>query len=191
MTRFVLTWLSTAAGGAERSVAELASALADSGHEVVLVWWDATGTDAATVVDRRVIVRRVADLTCYRATLRAALDSSIASVMIGTHRTMHVDVVMARCHAVPVIVVVRALLLTTGRLRILNDMSGQLSGCTPDEMNWNLLAATDCWVGVSAAATQCLLAHAPQGARVEQIYNGVRIAVERTSRQPIGSGASG
>jgi glycosyltransferase involved in cell wall biosynthesis len=184
VTRFVLTWLSTAAGGAERSVAELTSALASSGHEVMLVWWDATGTESDTLLDQGVAVYRVADLLSYRAALQAALGSGTESVVIGTHRTMLVDVAMAQRHTAPIIVVVRALLLAEGRLRILDEVSGQLIGRTPHELNWNVLAAADCWVGVSTAATRCLLAHVPQGVRVERIYNGVPVSAQWTPRTP-------
>lgn len=96
MTRFVLTWLSTAAGGAERSVGELAGALAAAGHQVTLVWWDATATDGSRPADQRVTVYRVANLSGYRAAVRTAMGSGGGSVMIGTHRTMLVDVAMAQ-----------------------------------------------------------------------------------------------
>lgn len=175
MTRFVLTWLSTATGGAERSVGELASALAATGHEVALVWWDANGTDASTLADQRVAVHRVADLPSYRAAMRATLCPSVGSVVIATHRTMLVDVPMAQSHAVPVIVVMRGLLLDDGRLRILDGVTGQLVGRATHELNWDVLAEADCWVGVSVAATRCLLAHAPKGVRAELIYNGVPV----------------
>lgn len=184
MARFVLTWLSTAAGGAERSVGELAGALARFGNEVTLVWWDATGNGLNTLVDPRVAVRRVADLPGYRAALRTALCSGTGSVVIGTHRTMLVDVLLARRHGTPVIIVVRALLLAEGRPRILDEVSGQLVGRTPQELDWDVLAEADCWVGVSAAATRCLLAHAPRGIRVEWIYNGVSIDAPRPPQRP-------
>lgn len=182
--RFVLTWLSTAAGGAERSVGELAGALAGLGYDVTLVWWNATGADVNTVADQRVTVYRVADLPSYRAALRAAVGSGVGSVVIGTHRTMVVDVRMAQHHGAPHIVVVRALLLVDGRLRTLDEVSGQLVGRMPHELRWDVLARADCWVGVSAAAVRCLLAHAPQQIRVERIYNGVSVGTQPLRRAP-------
>ncbi|MGH3929195.1 MAG: NUDIX domain-containing protein, partial [Pseudonocardiaceae bacterium] len=141
-----------------------------------------------------VTICRVADLPGYRAALRAALAWGSGSVVIGTHRTMLVDVVMAQRHAVIVIVVVRALLLTTGRLRILDEVRGQLIGRTPHELNRDVLAAADCWVGVSTAATRCLLAHVPQGVRVERIPR-TSLADAQTAefyaRLPTTRGASG
>lgn len=184
MTRFVLTWLSTAAGGAERSVGELAGSLAAAGHQVTLVWWDATGTDGSTPADQRVTVYRVANLPGYRAAVRTAVGSGVGSVMIGTHRTMLVDVAIAQHYDVPVIVVVRALLLAEGRLRILDGTSGQLEARTPHELNWEVLAEADCWVGVSTAATRCLLDRAPGGIRVKRIYNGVPIGARSPLRTP-------
>jgi glycosyltransferase involved in cell wall biosynthesis len=184
VTRFVLTWLSTAAGGAERSVGELAVALAADGHEVVLVWWDTTSADTNTLDDHQVTVCQVADLPGYRAAMGRALHTAAGAVVISTHRTMLVDVAMAQWHAVPIVVVVRALLLAEGRLRILDEVSGQLGGHTPHELNWDVLAAADCWVGVSTAATRCLLAHAPQGIRVERIYNGVPVNTQGLPQLP-------
>ncbi|MGH3769952.1 MAG: glycosyltransferase family 4 protein [Pseudonocardiaceae bacterium] len=182
MARLVLTWLSTAAGGAERSVKELASALAAAGHEVVLVWWDATrvGTDA--LADHRIVVHRVADLPGYRQAVRDALDVGTRVVVICTHRTMLVDVPLARCHAVSVIVVMRALLLAGGRLRVLDEVTGQLVGRAPHELDWDKLAEADCWVGVSTAATRCLMAYAPRGIWVERIYNGVPVDAQPSPR---------
>jgi glycosyltransferase involved in cell wall biosynthesis len=113
---------------------------------------------------------------------RAGLRYRVSSD--GTHRTMLVDVAMAQRHTAPIILVVRALLLAEGRLRILEEVSGQLIGRTPDELNWNVLAAADCWVGVSTAAIRCLLAHVPQGVRVERIYNGIPVSAQWTPRTP-------
>lgn len=146
--------------------------MAAAEHEVALVWWNANRTDASRLADQRVTVHRVADLPSYRSAMRA------------THRTMLVDVPIAQSHAVPVIVVVRGLLLDDGRLRILDGVTGQLVGRAPCELNWDVLAEADCWVGVSIAATRCLLAHAPKGVQAELIYNGVPLDIQLLPRIP-------
>ena len=146
------------------------------------MWWNAAGIDVDKVAGHRVTVRRVVDLPSYRAAVRRALADK--TVMISTHRTMLVDVPLARWHAVPVVVVVRALLLAEGRLRVLDEVSGELEPRTPDELHWDVLATADCWVGVSTAATGCLLTHAPRGIRVQRIYNGVPVTDQWLRRAP-------
>lgn len=173
---FVLTWLSTASGGAERSIAELAAALHAKDHAVHVILWDMSGrpTGEPVAETHPFEMTRVDGLAGYRRVLVAALRSPAVTTLLSTHRTAAVDLSLARDSDVLIIPVLRALLLPHGHLRMVAPVSGDLVATAPHRMDWNLFASAGCWVGVSAAATASLLRAAPKPLPVATIDNGVR-----------------
>lgn len=170
--RYVLTWVSTAPGGAERSVAELATALCAQGHQVHVVLWDQAGrtlTPALPLPFHLTLVENFAD---YCEALDRALAPG-AMALISTHRTASVDIDAAHCHGVVALPVLRALLLGQGRLRMLDPVTGKLRATPLMEVDWDAWTTAHCWVGVSAAATRSLTHHAPRPVRALTIHNGV------------------
>lgn len=95
--RYVLTWVSTAPGGAERSVAELATALCAQGHQVHVVLWDQAGRTLSPALSLPFQLSLVTDFTSYREALEQALAPG-AMALISTHRTASVDIAAARRH---------------------------------------------------------------------------------------------
>ncbi|WUI03950.1 glycosyltransferase [Spirillospora sp. NBC_00431] len=173
----MLTWLTTAAGGAERSTLELAHGLRNIiGFDVVVVWWNFSGCLVAPAPRPTVPLRQVTDLRSYRRALQAELAADpTGTLLIGTHRTTMVDVPIARDLGVTVIPVLRGILVAGHGLRTVDPASGRLVPRAPEELDWDLLAEADCWVGVSRAAASSVLEHSPHPLRVHSIHNGVPI----------------
>jgi glycosyltransferase involved in cell wall biosynthesis len=170
--RFVFTWLSTAVGGAERSVVDLAHALAVQGHEVAVLWWDTTrGTDLPAA-SGGVDLRRVTTWTAYRSKLNDLLATK-PSVLITTHRTAAVDIAAGHAGGACVIAVLRAILVPDGRLRTVDPATGMLVGRCLAGLDQPMPGQADCWVGVSAAAAASLDLVLPPAACRMTIYNGV------------------
>ncbi|MDA8370097.1 MAG: glycosyltransferase [Nocardiopsaceae bacterium] len=170
--RYVLTWVSTAPGGAERSVAELATTLCSGGHQVHVVLWDQAGRTLSPALPLPFDLTLVTDFAAYRQALDQALAPG-AMALISTHRTATVDIDAARPHGVVVLPVLRALLLDQGRLRMLDPATGHLRATPLPQVDWDAWARAHCWVGVSAAATRSLTHHAPRPIRALTIHNGV------------------
>jgi glycosyltransferase involved in cell wall biosynthesis len=170
--RYVLTWVSTALGGAERSVAELATTLSARGHQVHVVLWDQAGRTLPPALPLPFELSLVDTFDAYREALRRALTPG-AMALIGTHRTATVDIGVAVERGVVVLPVLRALLLDEGRLRMLDAATGTLRAMALPEVEWGQWARAHCWVGVSAAATRSLIRRAPSPLRALTIHNGV------------------
>ncbi|MBV9139747.1 MAG: glycosyltransferase family 4 protein [Pseudonocardiales bacterium] len=168
----VLTWLSTATGGAERSVVELAQALAGQGWKVAVVWWDTTNGTQLPIVGGGVDLHRVTRWPAYRAVLAEVLART-PTVVITTHRTAGLDIPLARACGACVIAVLRAVLVPDGRLRMVDPTSGALVGRRPADVEGSVWAGADCWVGVSATATRSLEQVVPWSVCRVTIYNGV------------------
>lgn len=180
LRRVVLTWCTTAPGGAEQSVIELGNALARR-LDVTLLWWDYHDVGVRPLAQPKVTVHRVASLDGYEQALDIALaDDATGTVLIGTHRTALVDIPAGMRRRIPVISVLRALLLPDGALRVVHPPFGLLPR-RPAELDWTVLTAADCWVGISDAAASSITTYAPT-ALVRRIYNGVQAShVLRTS----------
>lgn len=170
--RYVLTWVSTAPGGAERSVAELAATLSARGHQVHVVLWDQAGRTLSPAPPLPFQLTLVENFDAYRQALGQALAPG-AMALISTHRTATVDIAAAHRHGVVALPVLRALLLGEGRLRMLDAATGHLRAMAPCEVDWDQWARAHCWAGVSAAATRSLTHQAPHPIRTVTIHNGV------------------
>src|SRR5262245_51555697 len=96
--RIVLTWLTTAEGGAERSTLELAHGLKRlMGIDVVILWWSYDADSNAPTTRLGVRLHHVTNMAAYVSALTAELARDPRStVLIGTHRTALVDVQIAR-----------------------------------------------------------------------------------------------
>jgi glycosyltransferase involved in cell wall biosynthesis len=173
-----MTWLTTALGGAERSTLELAQGLHKVlGVDVVLVWWGDGNCPKA--VDG-VRLRPAASATSYEHALFGELTGNPSeTLLICTHRTAMVDIPLAASLDVPVISVLRGILVADQRLRTVDSQRRCLVPHRPDELDWDLLARADRWVGVSRASTASLVELAERPLRAVTIYNGIAMSVRR------------
>ncbi|AXB41528.1 glycosyltransferase family 4 protein [Amycolatopsis albispora] len=169
----VLTWLTTAQGGAERSTLELARGLRELlGAEVTLVWWDGGDHQPLPPVPG-VRVWRTEDAASYARALAGELRRDPdRTVLIGTHRTALVDIPVAEPLEVPVVSVLRGILVPGERLRTADPATGLLVPRLPGELDWTTLARAT-WVGVSRAATASLARTSPHPVDAVTIYNGI------------------
>lgn len=182
--RVVLTWLTTASGGAERSTFELARGLRELlGIEVVVIWW---GNDGAPTPDPPgVRVRQVTDYDAYEQALVAELgEDSAGTVLIGAHRTAMVDIAAADFFGVPVISVLRGILVADQRLRTVDPRVRRLVPRLPGELHWDILSRADCWVGVSRAATRSIRELSSRPVNAVTIHNAVHLDLYRKPRKP-------
>ncbi|MCX4745979.1 glycosyltransferase family 4 protein [Kitasatospora sp. NBC_01287] len=183
ISTLVLTWISTARGGAEKSVAELAEALATQGVRVRLVWWR-SGMDAAPApAPAGVEVNEVDGWDGYRAAVHVMASNRRDSVIISTHRTAAADVIIAR--TTPVVAVLRGIVHPDRILRVLDPGTGRIMPVRPGQMPSTLLYQAH-WVGISKAAAGSAR-HLPGVTSATTIYNGVHIpaqAPERTEKAP-------
>jgi len=172
-----MTWLTTAQGGAERSTLELADGLRTIfGIDVVIVWWDDSKFLSLPRVPHGLRVRQ-ADANSYERMLAHELSSNPeGTVLIGTHRTAMIDIPLANSLNIAVISVLRGMLVANQRLRTVDPERRRLVPRRPDELNWEILARADCWVGVSRSSTASLVELAERPVRAITIYNGVAIA---------------
>ncbi|MFF4504824.1 glycosyltransferase family 4 protein [Streptomyces sp. NPDC001401] len=169
----VLTWVTTARGGAENSVVELAANLARLVPHVDVVWWRQGGPAAGSCAPAR--LHEVTDWDDYRQTLSrvCALADDRPAVVISNHRTAAADVVIAP--DARVIPVVRHVVNAQQVLRVINPHDGDMVERTIGELWWELLASVPVWVGISQASSAALRTHAPQVRFVTTIHNGVTI----------------
>jgi glycosyltransferase involved in cell wall biosynthesis len=177
LRKVVLSWLATAPGGGEKSVALLAQHLSQySGVAVEVVWWafdGATKPEIAEGADIR--TRCVSDISGYTDALRSALSGQAGeTVLISSQRTVQVDVGIAGVGGVPVLSVLRGLFLEEHSLRYLVSVADpQLAPLFPWELDWEVLRGVDAWIGISRTSSESIRAFAGAGTRVETIYNGV------------------
>jgi glycosyltransferase involved in cell wall biosynthesis len=172
-----MTWLTTAQGGAERSTLELAGGLSKIlGVEVTVVWCDLGRDPFPPRPPAGVRLRYTACLDAYEQELADELDRrSGETLVITTHRTVMVDVLLAKQRQAHVIAVLRGILVSGQRLRTVHPVLRELVPHRPDEMDWDILSLVDRWVGVSRSATRSLVAHAERPLRAVTIYNGVAV----------------
>jgi glycosyltransferase involved in cell wall biosynthesis len=179
----VLTWLSTALGGAEKSVAELAEALALQGVRVRLVWWRATPEAAEAPAPAGVEVQETRTWDGYRSAINAIAANRQSTVVISSHRTCAADVILAGW--TPVVSVLRGIAHPDRILRVLDPGTGRIEPVHPGQMPSHLLAQAT-WVGISdasSASAKCL----PGVTRATTIYNGVAlpdVPLDRTEKVP-------
>lgn len=180
LRRVVLTWLATARGGAEGSVRDLANATARiTGLPVDVVWWDygdAYGPGTREI-EPGVSWHAVDNAVSYAQTLRdvIAVDPR-HTVVIGNHRTATTDVAVCDPAGVPVLVVMRALLVTDGHLRFIKRAHDpDLTPCSPADIDWRALSSAACWIGISRASAESVRRYAPPAVRVQTIRNGLRL----------------
>ncbi|MER6074659.1 glycosyltransferase family 4 protein [Streptomyces sp. NPDC001817] len=169
----VLTWVTTARGGAENSVIELAGNLARLVPSVDVVWWRHGGPAASTCARAR--VHEVTSWRDYMATLSSVCAPADGRpvVVISNHRTAAADVVIAP--DARVIPVVRHVVNADQVLRVIDPYDGVMVERTVGNLWWELLAAVPVWVGISDASSASLRVHAPQARFVTTIHNGVTI----------------
>ncbi|MFH8772022.1 glycosyltransferase family 4 protein [Streptomyces sp. NPDC017958] len=171
----VLTWVTTARGGAENSVTELAGSLARLAPSVDVVWWRQGGPTAAPCAPAR--VHEVTDWDDYMATLSRVCERADGRpvVVISNHRTAAADVMIApNARVIPV---VRHVVNADQVLRVIDPYDGAMVERTIGGLWWDLLAAVPVWVGISQASSAALRTHAPQARFVTTIHNGVAIPV--------------
>lgn len=179
--RVVITWLTTARGGAENSVIELAANLSRLVPHVEVVWWRHGGPPAENAGTAR--VHEVIDWTGYQHALARAttLPDDQPVVVISNHRTAAADVTIApNARVIPV---VRHVVNHDQVLRVIDPHTGELIERTIGGMPWDLLAAVPVWVGISQASAAALREHAPRARFVSAIPNGVTIPVQIPARQ--------
>src|SRR5579875_1360874 len=174
--RIVLTWLCTSAGGAERSVVDLAIELQRFGVDTQVIWWSygpnahPPGNSSAF---NAAAVEKAAD---YRRALENALDHAGDTVVISNHRTALIDHEIARALDIPVAVVLRGLFVSDQRMRfIARAYDSELSAQLPAKLNWKEFGAVDTWVGISRASSDSVREYLEPGGRAETIYNGVQV----------------
>nr|WSY53339.1 glycosyltransferase family 4 protein [Streptomyces sp. NBC_00886] len=176
----VITWLTTARGGAENSVIELAAHLARLVPHVEVVWWRHGGQAAENPGTAH--VHEVTDWQGYQQALARAtsLPDDQPVVLISNHRTAAADVLIAP--TARVIPVVRHVVSRDQVLRVIDPHTGDLVERTIGDMPWDLLSAVPVWVGISQASAAALREHAPQARFVSAIPNGVTIPVRIPAR---------
>jgi glycosyltransferase involved in cell wall biosynthesis len=169
----VLTWVTTARGGAENSVIELAGNLARLVPTVDVVWWRQGGPTAGHCVPAR--VHEVTGWADYQQTLSrlCAPADDRPVVVISNHRTAAADVVTAPYARV--IPVIRHVVNADQVLRVIDPYDGFMVERTIGRLRWELLASVPVWVGISDASSAALRTHAPQARFVTTIHNGVTI----------------
>lgn len=169
----VITWITTARGGAENSVVELASSLVRLVPGVDVVWWRQGGPSAGDCAPAR--VHEVTDWDGYQQALTRAcspLDGRPV-VVISSHRTAAADVALApHAHVLPV---VRHVVNADQVLRVIDPHDGAMVERTIGDLPWELLSAVPVWVGISHASSAALRTHAPKARYVSTIHNGVAI----------------
>ncbi|MEU6475323.1 glycosyltransferase family 4 protein [Streptomyces sp. NPDC047017] len=178
--RVVLTWVTTARGGAEHSVAELAGNLARLVPDVDVVWWRHGGPSAENCGTAQ--VHEVTDWPEYQRTLSGLCTPPDGRpvVVISNHRTAAADVVIA--HRARVIPVVRHVVNADQVLRVIDPYEGCMVERTISELCWEVLVDVPVWVGISDASSAALRTHAPQAQFVTTIHNGVSIPVSVPAR---------
>ncbi|MFD8449839.1 glycosyltransferase family 4 protein [Streptomyces coelicoflavus] len=171
----VLTWVTTARGGAENSVVELADNLSRLVPSVEVVWWRRGGPAAGRCSPAR--VHEVSDWGSYQqAFVRACAPSDGRPVVvISNHRTAAADVALAP-HA-RVIPVIRHVVNADQVLRVIDPGTGSMVGRTVGDLPWDLLSSVPVWVGISHASSAAFRVHAPRARYVSTIHNGVAIPV--------------
>lgn len=182
----VLTWVSTARGGAEQSVLELAGQLGRLVPSVDVVWWRRGGPAPAGAAPARVY--EVTDWDSYQLALARATQRGDGRpvVVISSHRTVAADVTGApRARVIPV---VRHVVNAEQVLRVIDHHTGQMVERTIGQLPWALLTEVPVWVGISDASTAALREHARQARFVSTIHNGVAIppVVPTSTRPPTG-----
>ncbi|MGB3437910.1 MAG: glycosyltransferase family 4 protein [Actinophytocola sp.] len=165
--------MTTARGGAEDSVIELATNLARLVPAVEVIWWRRDGPPASDAGNAQ--VHEVASWSEYQHTLTRAcsVERDRQMVVISSHRTVAADVTLVP-HA-RVIPVVRHVVDAEQTLRVIDPASGDLVERTIANLPWELLVTVPVWVGISHASATALRHHAPRARHVVAIPNGVRI----------------
>ncbi|MEU0722867.1 glycosyltransferase family 4 protein [Streptomyces sp. NPDC006140] len=169
----VLTWVTTARGGAENSVVELAGSLARLVPSVDVVWWRHGGPSAGPCASAR--LHEVTSWSDYARTLSrvCAAAGDRPTVVISNHRTAAADAVITpNARVIPV---VRHVVNPDQVMRVINPYDGHMVERTIGRLWWELLAAVPVWVGISQASSAALRKHAPQARFVTTIHNGVTI----------------
>ncbi|MFD7057163.1 glycosyltransferase family 4 protein [Streptomyces mirabilis] len=176
----VITWVTTARGGAENSVIELAEHLAHLVPSVDVVWWRHSGPAAEASGPAR--VHEVTDWCGYQQALARAASRHDGRpvVVISNHRTAAADVALAPDACV--IPVVRHVVNLDQALRVIDPYTGELVERSISQMPWDLLSAVPVWVGISQASAAALREHAPHARFVTEIPNGVAIPVQVPAR---------
>lgn len=176
----VLTWVTTARGGAENSVAELAGHLARLVPDVDVVWWRCGGPAAEAPGLAR--VHEVADWAGYQQALARLTQPADGRpvVVISNHRTAAADVTVApQSRVIPV---VRHVVNHHQVLRVIDPFAGEMVERTVGGLAWEVLSAVPVWVGISQASAAALREHAPRARFVTAIPNGVAIPVTVPAR---------
>lgn len=169
----VLSWVTTARGGAERSVIELARSLARLVPTVEVVWWRRGGPSAGDAAPA--CVSEVASWSEYREVFSRAcapIDGRQV-VVISSHRTVAADVTLGP-HA-RIVPVVRHVVNADQVLRVIEPADGTMIERSIGDFPWDLLATVPIWVGISHASSASVRQHAPGARHVVTIKNGVGI----------------
>lgn len=181
----VLTWVTTARGGAENSVLELARQLARLVPSVDVVWWRHGGPPAGeTTAAEGARVHEVGDWSGYQQALRrvATPGDGRPVVVISNHRTAAADMTLA-AHA-SVIPVVRHVVNREQVLRVIDPDNGRMVERRIGELPWDVLSDVPVWVGISKASAAALREHAVFARFVCEIPNGVAIPLQVPRSRP-------
>ncbi|MEH0609073.1 glycosyltransferase family 4 protein [Streptomyces scabiei] len=182
----VLTWVTTARGGAEHSVIELAGNLARMVPDVDVLWWRQGGPAAGICAPAR--VHEVTNWQEYQQAFTRICQPADGRpvVVISSHRTAAADVVLGP-HT-RIIPVVRHVVNAEQVLRVIDPDQGVMVKRTIGDLPWELLTAVPVWVGISHASSAALRQHAPKARYVSTIHNGVAIPAEIPERTRPGTG---
>ncbi|MEW2001116.1 glycosyltransferase family 4 protein [Streptomyces coelicoflavus] len=177
----VFTWVTTARGGAENSVTELAGNLARLVPSVDVVWWRQGGPSAGSCAPAH--VHEVTDWHGYQQALTRVCSPADDRpvVVISSHRTAAADVLLAPCARV--IPVVRHVVNADQVLRVISPTDGAMVERTIGTLPWEVLGSVPVWVGISHASSAALRRHAPHARYVSTIHNGVTIPAEAPVRR--------
>jgi glycosyltransferase involved in cell wall biosynthesis len=168
--RIILTWHTTAQGGAEQSVPELATHLAHLGVSVHVVWWRMGGPHYPG--PGRMNVTEVNDWEEYRSTLNY-LTMEAGTVVISSHRTAAVDVLLS--NSAPVLATLRCIIDPVQPVRVVDPATGKLVESCHQDWPWPVLSGIASWVGISRAVADSARRAFPSGTPVGAIPDGVSI----------------
>jgi len=178
----IVTWLATAAGGAEKSSFELCRTIRRRYQiDVILIIWhygdvfDLTNDERSEV---SVVHCHTADE--YRRCLTTALsDAARSAVLFSNHRTYAIDLQLAEKCGVPSAVIFRQTPMVDEAFRTLpSPESSELEYRSGKQLDWGALGNAAALVGVSKFGARGIAGFAEQRRGIVHIYNGLRMPGE-------------
>ncbi|MEA2224142.1 MAG: hypothetical protein QOH83_2518 [Solirubrobacteraceae bacterium] len=172
--RILFTWLSTARGGADQTLADLANAFVTSTSYLAEgVWWRFSTAAPGPPDGTNVRWHLVTGPSAYMRSLAHLTTASPApTAVLSSHRTVAADLSIAVPRGIPVVAVVRGILVPGLPVRTVSADAGVFRSLPPEDWNWDRLALAR-WVGISAASAASIRPFLRTGQTVVAIPNGV------------------